>query len=86
MEDYENVKKQVFNGNIYCFCRYERKDIVKNLGFKFDGDLKLWYLPEKNFSKQIFEASRIIRFENNTTVGVLKYFHVYYKTINEIKK
>ena len=43
-EVYEDVKSQVYNGKIYCFCSYEKKDIVKNLGFKFDGELKLWYL------------------------------------------
>lgn len=86
MENYEDVKTQAHNGNIFCFCQYERKDIVKNLGFKFDGNLKLWYLPVDKFTEDIFKASQIIRFINNTTVGQLKYYYVYYKSINDIKE
>jgi hypothetical protein len=85
MEVYEDVKTQVYNGNIYCFCRFERKDIVKNLGFKFDGDLKLWYLPANKLTKDIFEATQIIRFRNFTTVGPLNYYHVYYQSITSLE-
>ena len=84
MEKYEDVKTQSIDNKIFCYCTYEFKDTIKRLGFRWDNNLKLWYIPKKKFTKDVFRKSRKVRFRNFTTVGTLDYFYVYYKSKDEI--
>ncbi len=61
---------------IYCHCVYEWKDNLKELGFKWDPDYKLWYISKDVCTDEIYQKTKTPRF-----VGKVKnYFYVHYYT------
>ena len=90
MSDYEYKKilKNSPSDKVYCYCVYEGKHIPKNLGFKWDSNLKVWYMPKKDFTLKIYEESQVVRFTNYTKIGPLYYYYVHYieGDINKFRK
>ena len=84
---YEDVLKHcVIGDNIYCYCVYEWKEKIKALGFKWNNEAKLWYVPKDKFTKEIFEKTQVVRFSNSTSVGTFKYYYVNYALYDENKE
>lgn len=42
-----NIDLDLPENKYFLMCPYEKKEEVKALGAKFDGDKKLWYIPEE---------------------------------------
>ena len=38
-------EENIYNDKIYCECRFEFKDKLKQLGFRWEPLIKKWYLP-----------------------------------------
>lgn len=81
-ETFEDVNKNAFKNFIYCHCVFEWKDNLKQLGFKWDPDLKLWRIAKHLFTQDIYNKSRAIRFEKPEK----KYYFVHYYSVSGIKK
>ena len=77
---YNNIIKSSPGANIYCHCVYEGRDIPKNLGFKWNPNLKVWYMPKKDFTYEIYKNSQVVRYRNYTKIGPLDYYYVHYIT------
>ena len=77
-KSYPIIIKKSPGDKIYCFCMYERRDIPRNLGFSWDKDLKLWCIPKKDFTFEIYKKSSVVRFCNPSSVGPLYYFYTDY--------
>lgn len=77
---YENVFSNCVgvDGNIYVSCVFGFKDELKKEGFKWDNDRKLWYISSNKLTKEIYDKTRKVRFANNTSIGVIKYYFVNY--------
>ena len=86
METYESIKQQAFFGNIYCNCVFKWKNNIKKLGFKWDPKVKHWFIPEKRFTQAIHDATKEIRFVNDTTAGQSKYYYVNYLRKKDIEE
>ena len=56
---------------------------LKVLGFKWDPIIKSWYIDKNKFTKDIYEKSKKVRYANNTSIGTVYYYYVYYKIYNE---
>jgi len=68
LEWYNRIADNAFQGKIYCHCVYEWKDEIKKLGFKWDGHIKLWYIPKKDFNKALYDKSKKqVSMKNKTT-------------------
>ena len=52
------------NDNIYCRCKYEWKDNLKKLGFKWKAEIKKWYIPIDKFTKELYEKTQVTKFIN----------------------
>lgn len=83
-EEYSCVAAQVKNERIYCHCVFEFKNELKKLGFKWDPINKLWYIEKNKFTEDVFNRSMKVRFANRTTIGLLKYYYVFYKRLDEL--
>ena len=81
---YNFYKSQEVDGKVYCHCVYEYKDKLKQLGFRWEQEVKLWYILEKKFTYDIFKQSQEIRYSNETTTGKIDYYYVYYKTKDDV--
>ncbi len=55
------------NDNIYCRCKYEWKDNLKKLGFKWKAEIKKWYIPVDKFTKELYEKTQVTKFINYTS-------------------
>ena len=86
MNSYEEIKEHAVEGLIYCHCVYSWKDNLKKLGFKWSPKYKLWYIPVSNFTNDIYEQTQVIRFTNQTSIGPLHYYYVYYMSKYDISK
>lgn len=63
--NYEWIKKTYNDdGKIYCYCVYDRRDIVKDLGFKWNNQYKLWSIDINKFSQEVYSKIREIRYRN----------------------
>ncbi len=78
-ETFKSVKESAVHGNIYCHCLFEWKTNLLKLGFLWNNKLKLWFIPVKEFTKQIYAKTKQVRFCNHTTVGPLYYYYVHYE-------
>jgi hypothetical protein len=66
METFENAKNNAIDGKIYCHCIYEYKDSIKQLGFKWNAYLKLWYIPAIKFTQDLYDkAKEATKFESH---------------------
>ena len=69
-----------FKDKIFCHCVYEFNDKLKKIGFKWDASFKLWHINYDRLTYDSYIKTRVIRFTNYTTIGILNYFYVYYKS------
>ena len=86
MKTYQDVVKAAIDGRIYCYCVYAWKDNLKKLGFRWSPGLKLWYIHIYDFTEDIYNKTQEIRFTNNTTIGNLDYYYVYYMSKTDIEE
>lgn len=77
-------KEYVYNNNNYIYCPYEYKDKVKELGFMWDKNLKLWYIPNKLFTEEVYTKTREKRYPDSKTGK--EYYFVNYMNANDISK
>lgn len=84
--EYEQICKSIPERiqSIRCQCIFEFKDKLKELGFKWDPETKLWYINKDKFTFEIFKETKKVRFSNNTSAGILNYYYVHYKTQKEV--
>ena len=76
--NYNRLLKKSVDDNIYCFCWYEGRHIPKQLGFKWNPNLKLWFIPKKDFTLKIYENSLVVRYTSHTSIGNPNYYYVNY--------
>jgi len=77
---YEEICNYSFNGKIYCNCIFEWNKKLKEMGFRWDKSVKLWYIPKTLFTQKIFEETTQVRFCNRTTSGPMYYYYVFFQT------
>ena len=73
---YEKVKSNSYNEHIYCSCRWRWKEKLKKLGFRWSSEIKLWYIPEKYFTEELYEKTQEVFDENESA---FEEFFVIYK-------
>ena len=73
----ENAEN-IYNDKIYCECRFEFKDKLKELGFRWEPLIKKWYLPVEDFNVFIYKKTRVLRFSRSTSAGMYNGYFVIY--------
>ena len=73
---YRSIQKNNINDKIYCHCTFDFKDEVKKLGFKWDKNMKLWYITKNDLTYEKYIRTQKIRYTNFTTIGALNYYYV----------
>ena len=86
MEKYEHVLKQEIDGMIYCKCFKDFHVAIKELGFKFNWDVKLWCIKKEDLTKKIFNDSLEVREFKKPSKSDLCYFYVHYQRKRDVMK
>ena len=86
-ECYKIALEKAYNDRIYCDCRFEFKDKLKELGFRWEPLIKKWYIPVDEFNLFIYKKTRVLWFSRSTTAGMYTcYFVNYIDLLDENKQ
>jgi hypothetical protein len=86
-ECYKIALEKAYNDRIYCDCRFEFKDKLKELGFRWEPLIKKWYIPVDEFNLFIYKKTRVLWFSRSTSAGMYTcYFVNYIDLLDENKQ
>ena len=81
-EYYKAIIKHDIDNKIFCFCVYEFKDTLKELGFTWNSHYRLWNIEKEKFTKDLLEKCLKVRYKNNNNY----YYYVYFQNRDNIEQ
>ncbi len=55
--EYRYMKTQSVDGDIYCIGNYQYKDRIRQLGYKYNPGLRLFYISENKFTEELYNKT-----------------------------
>jgi hypothetical protein len=83
---YKIALEKAYNDRIYCNCRFEFKDKLKELGFRWEPLIKKWYIPVDEFNLFIYKKTRVLWFARSTSAEMYIRYLMDYVDIKDEQK
>jgi hypothetical protein len=83
---YKIALEKAYNDRIYCHCRFEFKDKLKELGFRWEPLIKKWYIPVDEFNLFIYKKTRVLWFSRSTSAGMYTCYLMDYVDLQDEQK